>query len=290
MGVLALQKIIFTNSRGQSLVLSQSLPFILSKVDGLGDVQADNQTQRAPFQDGTTYIDTVLSERFITLEIGIFANSTRELSNVRQQFSAVFNPKLGEGLLQYVYDGEIKEIQAIPEHVPTYISGSGNRMGEFQKAMLTLKCPNPYWKSPQVTEEPTFEALFQFPFEGEFEIGVQRDERTILNDGDSPTPLEIEFYGLAVNPIITNKTTGEFIKVNRTIAEGEYMRIDTTKGRKRVEFISSSGTVTNVFNWIDLESTLFELVVGENVLEYSADNDIQGAIVNIRYNKLYNAV
>jgi hypothetical protein len=285
-----MQRIIFTNARGQSVELKNSAPFLLESIDGLGDVNADIQTQKAPFQDGSTYIDSVLQERPISLQITILTPDKPTLLQKRQYLSSIFNPKLGPGTLRYENGETVREIEAVPDGVPVFPSGRENRGPTFQKALVNLLCPNPYWKSTEITEEPTFEPLFAFPFEGVFEMGMQRDQRIIVNDGDAPAPLYIEFHGPAINPIITNKTTGEFIKVNQTLQEGEVMRIDTTPGNKSVYFVQPDGTERNVFNWIDLESTFFQLVVGENEIEYSADSDIQGAIVNIRYNKLYNAV
>jgi hypothetical protein len=284
-----MQRIIFTNTKGQSVELKSSAPFLLQSIDGLGDVDADTQTQKSPFQDGSTYIDSVLQERAISLEIVILADKSTLLEK-RQYLASVFNPKLGKGVLRYENGEIIREIEAVPDGVPVFPSGKENRGPTFQKALVNLLCPNPFWKSPEITEEPTFEPLFQFPFEGVFEIGMQRDNRIIVNDGDAPTPVFIEFHGPAVNPKITNKTTGEFIKVNQTLQEGEVMKIDTTPGKKSVYFVQPDGTARNVFNWIDLESTFFQLVVGENEIEYSADSDIQGAVVNIKYHKLYNAV
>lgn len=284
-----MQKITYMNFLGQSIVLNGS-PFILSKVEGLGDVGADVQRQKAPFQDGSTYIDSILNERLITFELAVMGDSPQEVQTRRAHLASVINPKLGEGLLTYENDSGLWEINATPESVPVFPSGNDNRGSTFQKALVTLICPSSYWRSPVITEEPAFEPLFQFPFEGVLEMGMQRDQRVIVNDGDAPAPINVEFYGPAVNPIITNLTTGEYIKVNRTLNEGEFMRIDTTRGKKSVEFVAPDGTVTNVFNWIDLESTFFQLVIGENQIEYSADSDIQGAIVNIRYNKLYTAV
>jgi Phage tail protein len=284
-----MQRIIFTNARGQSVELKSSAPFLLQSIDGLGDVDADIQTQKAPFQDGSTYIDSVLQERAISLEVVILADKSTLLKQ-RQFLASVFNPKLGQGILRYENGEVVREIEAVPDGVPVFPSGRENRGPFFQKALVNLLCPNPFWKSTEITEEPTFEPLFQFPFEGVFEIGIQRDKRIIVNDGDAPAPLYIEFYGPAVNPIIINRTTGEFIKVNQTLGENEIMEIDTTPGKKSVYFIQPDGTKRNVFNWIDLNSSFFQLVVGENEIEYSADSDIQGAIVNISYRKLYNAV
>jgi hypothetical protein len=285
-----MQRIIFTNAIGQSVELKSSAPFLLESIDGLGDVDADIQTQKAPFQDGSTYIDSVLQERTISMQIAILTRDKTTLLQQRQYLASVFNPKQGPGKLRYENNGIVREIEAVPDGLPVFPSGRENRGPTFQKALINLICPNPYWKSTEITEEPTFDPLFSFPFEGMFQIGIQRDARIIVNDGDAPAPLQIEFHGPAVNPKITNKTTGEFIKVNQTLQEGEVMKIDTTPGNKSVYFIQPDGTARNVFNWIDLNSSFFQLVVGENEIEYSADSDIQGAIVNIRYNKLYNAV
>jgi Phage tail protein len=285
-----MQRVIFTNARGQSVELKSSAPFLLESIDGLGDVDADIQTQKAPFQDGSTYIDSVLQERPISIQITILTPDKPTLLQKRQYLASIFNPKLGPGTLRYENGETVREIEAVPDGVPVFPSGKDNRGPTFQKAIVNLLCPNPYWKSTEITEEPTFEPLFQFPFEGVFEIGIQRDKRIIVNDGDAPAPLYIEFYGPATNPVIMNKTTGEFIKVNQTLQEGEVMRIDTTPGKKSVYFVQPDGTERNVFNWIDLDSTFFQLVVGENEIEYSADSDIQGAVVNIKYHKLYNAV
>ena len=121
-------------------------------------------------------------------------------------------------------------------------------------------------------------------------MGISRDERLIVNDGDAPTPLVVEFYGPAVNPKVINETTGEFIQLNQTLGLEEVMRINTADGEKSVIFIDAEGVERNVFNWIDLDSTFFKLQVGENYLTYTADSDIQGAVVNFYYQNRYNAL
>ncbi|OLS34458.1 phage tail protein [Alkalihalophilus pseudofirmus] len=279
-----MQKIVYTNSRGESITISQTQPYILSFLDGTGGSGTDVQMQKSPGQDGSGFLDVLLDSRPLNVEVTIIGE---DIFSYREKMSRVFNPKLGEGLLQYYYGSNLKEIKCAVDLAPVFPSGKENRGVNFQKAMFALVAPNPYWTSPSITEEPTFQPLFQFPFEGEFEMGIQRDQRIIMNNGDAAAPLQIEFNGPAVNPIIMNNTTGEFIKVNRTLGEDEFMRIDTDDANVKVEFVAADGTVTNVLNWIDLESEFFKLVVGENDIEYSADSDIQGAIVNISYRKLY---
>lgn len=260
--------------------------YSLIKFEGFGEVGADVQLQKAPYQDGSTHIDTMLDNRHPYIEFVIRADNYDQLSIYRKHVSKVFNPKVS-GKIELLIGDKTYFIDAIPEHAPNFTDDGSDAVGKVQIASLNLICPNPYWQSETITEEPTFEALFVFPFEGEFEMGIQRDRRTIINDGDAPSPIQIEFYGPAVNPIVRNNTTGEFIKVNQTLYEGEYMKIDTTPGQKSVFFVAPDGTERNVFNWIDLESEFFQLQLGENDIEYSADSDIQGGIFNIYYSKNY---
>src|SRR5690606_12041463 len=140
-------RVVFTNALNQSVELTNRAPFVLSAIDGLGDVDANVQTQKAPYQDGSTPVDVVLNERPIPIEITILADNPQEVQRMRSLLASVFNPKWGEGTLRYENDYAIREIKAIPEHIPTFPSGEKNRGYTFQRSMIDLICPDPYWKS-----------------------------------------------------------------------------------------------------------------------------------------------
>lgn len=282
-------ELVYENSAGEKLTIGPK-PFTLVTFEGLGGVEADTQKQRSPFQDGSTYLDSFLIDRSVSIVIVAHGETEADLSKKRMTLSRVFSPKAGIGTLNLKIGNEEKQLGVVSEQVPFFPDGQGNQGPNFQRVLVELTAPDPYWKSPSVEESPAFEPLFEFPFEGEFEMGISRDARIINNDGSAPAPLQVDFYGPAVNPRIENKTTGEFIQVNQTLEENEYMRIDTTPGQKSVVFVSDDGSERNVFNWIDLESTFFKLVVGENEIEYTADSNIQGAVVDITWNKLYAGV
>lgn len=285
-----MEKLTYTNVRGESIVFDGP-PFYLVSVNGLGDVAANVQRQKAPYQDGSTRIGSTLEERVIPIEFLIVGDNYHEVSEYRMQMSRILNPKLDEGILRYENGHVIREINVSAESVPFFPDGAGNRITEMQKGLVTLVASDPYWRSTGITEEPAFEPLFEFPFEGEFEMGMQRDQRIIFNDGDAPAPIQVEFFGPALNPKIINNTTGEFIRIKQELFEGERMMIDTSDAS--VYFIDADGNERNVFPWIDLSgagTTFFKLEIGENEIEYTADSDIQGTVVNILYSKLYTAV
>jgi hypothetical protein len=275
MGAYLMQKVTFTNSRGQSIVLCWN-PYILSDITGIGDLEADLQTQQAPFQDGSTLIDTLLKERSIALDVTIRGTGREHIQNLRRYFSQVFNPKLGLGTLRYEIESGIWEIAAAPEGVPSYPYGKDNRSSNLQKATVDLLAPNPYWKSIEITSEPmsAYIGLFEWSLEFPIEYGMQGASQTFVNNGDVDVPVIIEFHGPATNPVVTNETTGAFVKINRDLQEGDVLILNTDPDNL---YVTINGD--DVFNWVDASSILsnFVLIPGENLISYSADaGQVQG--------------
>lgn len=261
---MAAEKVVFTNSRGQSIELTNRLPFLLESVEGRGGVEANIQMQSAPYQDGATYIDSNLEARALTLHVNMKANSRDELNSLRQTVSSIFNPKLGKGTLIYSNGDTERKIEVVVDGSPAFPVGDAKGKW-FQRTAINLIAPDPYWMD--LFEEnyklEDFVGNFRFKFHFPVRFATRGDSRILLNKGDVPTPIVVEFRGAAVNPKITNVSTGEFIRVNRTIPPGYKLVLDTSFGNKRVEIVAPDGVVENAFHYIDLESTFFSLDVGE---------------------------
>src|SRR5699024_11399577 len=69
------------------------------------------------------------------------------------------------------------------------------------------------------------------------EFGSSGASTEINNTSGSPVPVEIEIRGPITNPKIFNRTSDEFIQINRSIQKDEVMIVDTTPGGKRVVVI-----------------------------------------------------
>jgi len=260
-----IEEVVFTNARGQSIKLSNRRPFLLQSVVGKADVGADIQTQKAPYQDGNSFIDSLLQPRSIALNVSILADSQDRLLQHRQLLASVFNPKLGPGKLVYSKGDVKREIQAVVENVPVFAIGRENNGMRFQRTIINLLCPSPFWEdiASENYKLEDFVGNFRFKFHFPVRFATRGDSRILLNKGDVPTPIVVEFRGASVNPKITNVTTGEFIRVNRTIPPGYKLVLDTSFGNKRVEIVAPDGVVENAFHYIDLDSTFFSLDVGE---------------------------
>ena len=109
-----MQKLIYTNSQGVSIDLTTD-PFGITEWEGFSNVEMEVQSQTVPFQDGSVYIDNLLSNRELSITVAI--NDNNNLSKryeLRRQLIAAFNPKLGEGTLTYRNNFLEKQITVIP--------------------------------------------------------------------------------------------------------------------------------------------------------------------------------
>lgn len=287
-------KLIFTNSKGESVELF-SPPYRLIRFDGLGDVSASHSTQKSPYQDGSTLINTTLDERHPEIELKITGRDEIELARNRRRLTAIFSPKLGLGTLKRVAEDGTHQLGAIAEALPFYPDGKGNRGKTFQKALIQLYCPNPFWQDINTTKEEIaiWRCSFEFPLELK-EEGIEMGYRepslivNILNKGDVATGMRIQIKALAtvVNPSLLNVNTREFFKINRIMEAGEIITINTHFQNKRVE-LNKNGVTSNAFNLIDLQSTFLQLEPGDNLLRYNADDGVDNLEVSIWFTPQY---
>lgn len=277
----------FTNAIGQTIELF-GRPYRLIRVEGIGDTEASTQMQKAPFQDGSIYIDSVLTDKPIEIELKITGDNQLDLDAKRRYFASVFNPKLGKGTLRYIGDDDVKEIDVVSDAVPYFPDGPSNRKPTFQKSLLHLSAPYPYWREPNQTSQPlqAYIGNFKLPFKLPFRLGVSGSRTTLYNNGDIPAPVRIDIQGPVTNPQIINRTNGDWLRVNRSIAADEILHIDTTSGRKRVE-VYRAGSVFNVFGYIDHDSDWLQLDVGANEIEHIADTGDRSGMVAITWNNQY---
>lgn len=193
------------------------------------------------------------------------------VSASRVQIAKAFNPKLGLGTLRYENDHLVRENKAIAESVPIYPDGP--RTETIQKGLINLICPSPFWEdiTPENYKLEDFVGNFRFPFKFPVRFASRGDSRELVNKGDVPTPIKVTFCGESINPKITNLTTGEFIKVNRSILLNYSLVINTEFGNKEVKIVAPDGVEQNAFSYIDLESSFFMLNVGENRFSFITD-------------------
>jgi len=283
------ERLTFTNAAGQEVTFKETRPLLLLSIAGTGAPETDVQMQKAPFQDGQTYIDSLLEPRALTVQAAIFALTSQEIFERRRDLSRAFNPKLGPGRLRYEHDAGVVEIEAVPEAAPVFLEGSGNRSRQHQKVLISLLCPDPFWYEP----DESFvwlsgaEGGLRFPIRFPLSFAQLKGEVTVENRGDAPTPVLIEFYGQTSRPKVENVTTGQHIEVNQDIAAGEKLVINTAFGQKTVRLVDAEGGSQNAMHYITLESEFWHLEPGKNLLRYSSLSAGAGAKVSVVWKDRY---
>ncbi len=286
-----MEKVIYINSRGEEVVFGNARPFILEKITGLGSPGIDSVTTKS-IGDGTYFHKNFLDERIITIDLGIFGNSKKDMYKIRENLVSIMNPKL-EGTLIYKNSYLTRKINCRVFSGPNY----SLKIKRMQKMQIQFICPDPMFKDLIETNEimATVIPSFQFPLEIPVKAGVEfgliqsNPIKNIRNDGDVDSGFIVEFKanGKVVNPSLLNIYTREYIKVYIELNDGQTLRVNTNFNNKKVELIDDIGNIQNVFKHIDVNMNFFRLSLGDNYLKYDAEVGIENLYVNLSYDNNY---
>lgn len=268
-----------TNANAESITLGNQAPIFLEAIDGVGNIPVELENQKSPNQDGLTYINNTFSSRDISIEgIIISKQNPDEVMEIRRKMQRVLNPKLGEVTITYLE----KQIRAIVEATPTFPAAERGLF--YQKYLINLICHSPFWFDPyyESSEMSYIMGGIKFNLSLPSKFSNRGFKRKAINSGDVDTPVKIEFIGPATNPSVTNETTGEVIKVNRELGEKDILTISTEFGKKYVKINGE-----NTFHYIDLDSSFWSLVPGENILSYKSNNDSINTRVKVTWKNRY---
>ncbi len=267
-----MRSLVYTNPRGVSVTLYND-PYLITTLDGLDLPTVDEQEQKAPYQDGTTFLDALFEPRSIVVTGAII--NIQQLGAIftnRAVILAALNPKNGPGVLTYTND------DAVYTTVCTVSQASfPNKLATdpFQVFQIQFYCNDPYWYAEDqslismvlVTGGLTFPISFPIVF-GSYVGSVPT---SAPNDGDSVTPVLIQVNGPSVNPVITNTTTGEFIRCEISLDPGDVLTINTKFGSKSITLTDSGGVTTNQMSTLSVGSAFWQLDIGDNLILFSDD-------------------
>lgn len=211
-----MQKLVFENSNGVSVNLTDFEKYGITDWSGLSECSMDIQSQQVPFNDGSVFLDALLQDR--TLSFTVAVNDGGDLQKryeLKRELISILNPKLGEGYLYYTNDYLSRKIKCIPE-VPTFPTKNMDNAGTL-KASISFTACNPYWESLEEKSET-------------LKMG---ELKTVNNNGDVPAQVEIDVSTFNVkNFQITNTTTGKKIKLKNEIVNP--LLINTDFGNKEI--------------------------------------------------------
>lgn len=119
-------------------------------------------------------------------------------------------------------------------------------------------------------------------------FGVKSADKyiNILNPGDVRIPfkLVIRCDGTSTNPVITNLSTYAFLKFNGTLNAGEFITVYRDNQNVLRAELTQGSVITDVIDWIDDGSTLFELNAGDNLISVNDDQSSSRLSVYVSFN------
>lgn len=301
-----MQSIVFINSLGESVEINYSHkgPYYLQDFKGVGEIQARTQTESAPGQHGAYITADTMNTRQVLFKVIVLGEDMSEIYERRRYLSRVFNPVLGEGVLQYQNDYYLedqngqrtKKLSCVPVSAPEFPTGKDNQTGRYHVAIIELNAvSNPFFEDlfpTNVTLEqvtPLFE--FELEIDDLFEVGsLAKGEIIIENDGDVSTPLMVTVYGPVTDPRLTLEETGQFIELETPLTANEKMIITTAFGNKRATVYRDNGTIEDGTGYLSLDSDFFDLQLGKNTLLFTASAGSETAVLDVSFSKQYVAL
>jgi hypothetical protein len=287
--MLKAESVKFTDSKNKSYFIYgnqiESFPLI-------GGEEANLITTQSWNQHGETLVNSLMEAFEGELIFILYTRNKRpnEIETGRRLITDICNPLNGVVRMTVTLNnGSIYHRDVTFMTAPNFPIGIENRNYDWQKVQLLYSANNPFWYDENEIIESFRGAipLFSFPFSMSISnpviFGQITPNNIAFNYGQVEAPIEIEIKGACVNPRITNVTTGEFIGFkNLTMNDGQTLIINTTFGQKKVELDKE-----NVFHKLDFNSTFFNLVIGENNIDFSDESGNPDARIIFIYKNLY---
>lgn len=264
-----MQLVKYTNALGQTIDFKITSNFILQRIEGTGNVEANHFTSTTPSQNGSQRTRTTLKNRYMRLSGEIISNSRTELAQLKELMCEVFSPSLDDGKLEYNAGNGAKFINTIPEQTPMFSEYRGNTV----QFIINLVCHDPYWHDLEWTEHlftTPYTSTFRFPFEASpFQMGYHTEKRVFNNIGSEEAPLILEFEGGIKNVKLINETNGEWIEFKKKLKSNETLLINSSTGNKEVTIVSSKGEEKNGFGLLTFDcSSFMHLSKGKNSIKF----------------------
>ena len=288
--MLKVEKIDFTDKKNQVYTINkhqiESFPLI-------GGEEANRIVTQAWNQHGNTFVNAFMEsyEGELLFALHTANKSEVEIEAARKAIIDVLNPL--NGIIQMkvtlnsgsVFNRDITLVSA-----PLFPTGFENRNDIFQKVQIAYEANSPFWYEDFeivesfINEIPNFEFPFTMSPTAKIKFGDIVPNKFAINDGQVEAPVTIQILNACVDPSILNKATGEFITFKGlTMYAQDELLIDTRFGQKKVTLNGY-----NVFNKLDPQSTFFNLVIGENEIEFTQNLGLPTtAKINFIYRNLY---
>lgn len=273
------------------IVNSSSEGIVIEEIDGIYAFQGEVKTSPYSQTHGDRYKNTRAVKRNIVVHGTIY----EDFWDNRQLLYRVF--RLGS-LGQFCYSEDDQSDRYANYYVESLDIDQDAYRGAFQVSLL---CPDPFFYAGTSEYIDLASWVSNFTFEHDFledgeELGYRSSsmiqEVDNLNgvDGIGMT-ITLTATGDVTNPYVYLYETGEQIRVgtddnNYVLNSSTTVVIETTTGKKSITQIISN-VETKINEYLDPDSTFFQLQAGTNTIGYNADSGADYLNVHIEYKMRY---
>ena len=252
----------------------------------LGDgVSVNIGTSQGFSQVGETLQSRNVSGRTISVKGAVYGNIQERKRTMRNVFSPFSCGRL-------VFENQYY-IRVYVKSSPTFSTIKND--GKFT---MRFFAPYPFFKSvdEKNVEIGSIRPLFSFPvnYATPHKFGEKGSARykNVYNDSDVNIPFSLHLFssGTSTNPVIANLQTFKILKLNGTLNAGAFIDIYRNDDNVLQAIMTSDGVQSDVINWIDKSSELFELDAGDNLISATDDEGGASLTAKINYNSVVVAV
>jgi len=269
--------------------------YVLAK-DGFGMPAFHRFEERGPLQHGVTDRGYRLDPRLITLIIGIRGISQTDFYQKRETLLKAFKPDDTGGTLRWQEGSVVRQIEG---HLIEGLNFSdSDREYLFQKAPITIKCPDPAWYDPEGKAigfgigggGDTLTIPLTIPLTvGASSLNMSQQ---IQYNGSLPTYPIITIRGPITNCVITHSETGDKLDfTGYTISEDTVYTIDLRYGHKTVTDQNGDSQVHKLTDASDLATFRLEtdpiVSGGANSIHVSGTNITASTEITLQYYEKY---
>ncbi len=260
--------LIAENKYGEQLEITNNPRYVITDIDGLYPPEGVINTTQVANMDGSVFNSSHINDRVITITMAI--NGPAEAN--RLLLYRYFKTKYP---VRFYYKNGVRDV-----YIDGYVSKfSVEYFEKKQTTQIEISCPMTLFRAVKesVTEFANIENMFVFPFAIEvagipFSEIALGEQKTIINGGDVETGVIIKLnaLGTVLNPKIYNVDTSDRMTLSVEMQAGDEITINTRKKEKSITLLRD-GVQTNIVGKLDAGSTWFNLIPGDNIFTYEAD-------------------
>ena len=258
-----------------------------------GNVPVNHHTYNYPSQVGDSISSSKINNRDVSIigyayymlnedELNLYNRDQRDeyaYENIKKKKELLNNLINPQDFIRIIVGDYY--LEGKPSASPKYSPNESENNTYFCRFMIEIFCANPMFhkNTETITILSGESGGFHFPFiltPNKYIMGTRVNYLMLLvnNEGNATIggKIILEAKDTIVNPVIVNSTTGEEMRINKTMIAGEKIIVNTQDGEERgIYGYTIEGKLDYLKYW-DFDNDWIKFEQGHNIINYSTEN------------------